>query len=197
MNSFLIDQDVDTDMIKELSRKLRRELLISLLVDVGTSAIGNLFGEIDTSKIKSIDDLVKDNRYPFPMYHLELNGQDVYVCGVLHSWIHSHIGRYRYFINELKKTIKSDDRITHVVLEGPDFIYSQQGRLDNLLRYVTIFIGGVFYPLNAMGFFWDIEKVARKNNKKLVVIDPITLRGALLYSVPAVVAAKYIKDKNK
>ncbi len=151
-----------------------------------------IFGEMKKN-FNSLDDIVNDSSNPLRAFKVKSNDQDIYVIGVMHSWLTEKTGRYGDYIEKVKDVLIKDAE--YIVLEGPDFIYNQSGIEDDILRAVSITIGGVLYPLNAMGFFWDIENELKKYNKKLVVIDPITLHGALTANLPSAFIALYIYYK--
>lgn len=170
-----------------------KDLSSLLTLYLGTALLGKVLGDKKVN-VETLDNFINRKDYPFPMYRLTLNGQELYVVGVLHSWIHSNIGRYESFISALKELIGKDS-ISYVVLEGPEYIYNQKGLLDDVLRGISILTGGVIYPLNAMGFFWDIENILKEKNKKLVVIDPITLHGFYMYLTLVGAITLYVRYK--
>jgi hypothetical protein len=171
-------------------KKILKYLLGFTGIYAGIPLLGKLlFGNCE-KEISTLDDIVEDSSNPLRAFKTEVNNQNVYVIGVLHSWLAEKTGRYGDYIEKVKKVLVKE--ADYVALEGPDFIYNQRGIVDDVLRNGSILLGGVVYPLNAMGFFWDIESDLKKYRKELVVIDPITLQGALGGNLPNILAAGYV-----
>ena len=151
------------------------------------SSVSIIFKNFNSDRISMLlDELTKvlyemEREYPYPVINIFHNNQNITIIGVLHSWLISKITPLNRWNYHFKTLIENSDG---VVLEGPDFIYNQEGLVDDILRVISIF------SVDGMGFFWEREIDGKNNRKQLYVIDPITFHGAFVGLIPLALGKK-------